>query len=149
MTELAPMFAFTGLSLTWVLSPYSCILDRELLIEWALMLCASRSSPSADERLKSGAGFVFGRMSTKTILAHLTKGSFPWFSSMLIPLALGCFLVNLPLLGLSVPKPPSSVVSPGSSHFAGPRSSRPRSRWDTSTCLSSSRSPRTRKHPTE
>jgi len=47
-------------------------------------------------------GFTFGRISTKIILAHLTKGVFPWFSTMILPLAVGCLLVNLPFLGLYV-----------------------------------------------
>lgn len=36
------------------------------------------------------------------ILAHLTQSAFPWYSTMYVPLAAGCFLVNLPYLGLCV-----------------------------------------------
>ncbi|KAL8868819.1 MAG: hypothetical protein Q9198_008055 [Flavoplaca austrocitrina] len=44
--------------------------------------------------------FVFGRMTTKIILAHLTRQPFPMWTIMLFPLIGGAILGNLPRLGL-------------------------------------------------
>ena len=44
--------------------------------------------------------FVFGRMTTKIILAHLTRQPFPYWTVMLIPLIGGAILGNLPRIGL-------------------------------------------------
>jgi len=43
--------------------------------------------------------FVFGRLTTKIILAHLTRQPFPWWTAMLYPLIGGAILGNLPRLG--------------------------------------------------
>ncbi|KAF4943291.1 hypothetical protein F66182_18771 [Fusarium sp. NRRL 66182] len=43
--------------------------------------------------------FVFGRMTTKIILAHLIRQPFPYWTSMLVPLIGGAILANLPYLG--------------------------------------------------
>lgn len=48
------------------------------------------------------AGFLFGRLSTRIILAHLTKGNFPMSILNLFPLAVGASLVTLPSIGLCV-----------------------------------------------
>lgn len=45
--------------------------------------------------------FVFGRMTTKMILAHLTRQSFPYWTVMLFPLVGGAVLGNLPRFGLA------------------------------------------------
>jgi len=42
---------------------------------------------------------VFGRMTTKIILAHLTRQPFPYWTVMLAPLIGGAILGNLPRLG--------------------------------------------------
>jgi len=44
--------------------------------------------------------FVFGRMTTKIILAHLTRQPFPYWTVMLWPLIGGAIIGNLPYLGL-------------------------------------------------
>jgi len=44
--------------------------------------------------------FVFGRMTTKIILAHLTRQPFPYWTVMLTPLVGGAILGNLPRFGL-------------------------------------------------
>jgi hypothetical protein len=44
--------------------------------------------------------FVFGRMTTKIILAHLTRRRFPYWTVMLAPLMGGAVLGNLPRFGL-------------------------------------------------
>jgi ethanolaminephosphotransferase len=43
---------------------------------------------------------VFGRMTTKIILAHLTKQPFPYWTILLAPLIGGALLSNLPAFGL-------------------------------------------------
>ncbi|KAI4097647.1 MAG: hypothetical protein L6R37_006788 [Teloschistes peruensis] len=49
--------------------------------------------------------FVFGRMTTKIILAHLTRQPFPLWTVMLAPLIGGAVIGNLPLLGFSAVTP--------------------------------------------
>jgi len=53
---------------------------------------------------------LFGQLSTKIILAQLTKGPFPYTPILLLPLLIGAIGVNTPWLGLCVP--PTSFVSP-------------------------------------
>ncbi|CAH7670949.1 CDP-alcohol phosphatidyltransferase-domain-containing protein [Phakopsora pachyrhizi] len=81
--RLLPLIVFTTCSVFWILSPYSILLERSKTIEFGLMLCA-----------------IFGRISTRTILSHLTKSSFPFWSNTMIPLIGGFVLINLPVLGL-------------------------------------------------
>lgn len=80
--EWVPMIVFTGCNLAWLLSPYSIILadDRLVLYCWTI-------------------SFVFGRMTTKIILAHLLKQPFPHWTVLQIPLVVGAVLVNLPRIG--------------------------------------------------
>ncbi|QIW96246.1 hypothetical protein AMS68_001764 [Peltaster fructicola] len=81
--EWAQMIVFTGSLLAWLGSPYSSLLrDNHLCL-----LCLTLS-------------FVFGRMTTKIILAHLTRQPFPTWTFLLNPLVLGAILVWLPLFGL-------------------------------------------------
>jgi len=83
LLEWAPMLVFTGSLVLWLGSPYSVLLrDNHLCL-----LCLTLS-------------FVFGRMTTKTILAHLTRQAYPYWTTLLIPLVGGAVLVNLPYLGL-------------------------------------------------
>ena len=67
----------------WVYSPYSQLLEEQHLVLFCLTL-----------------SFVFGRMTTKIILAHLTRQPFPYWTVLLVPLLGGAALVNAPLLGL-------------------------------------------------
>lgn len=79
--EWIPMIVFCGANLLWLGSPYSIILSENHLVFYCLML-----------------SLVFGRMTTKVILAHLTRQPFPYWTVLLTPLVGGAVLVNLPLL---------------------------------------------------
>lgn len=81
--EWLPMIMFAGCNLAWLLSPYSTLLTQNRLV----LYCWTIS-------------FVFGRMTTKIILAHLTRQPFPTWTVLLTPLIGGTALGNLPLLGL-------------------------------------------------
>jgi ethanolaminephosphotransferase len=77
-----PMILFTGSLVAWIGSPYSHLLSDNHLC----LLCLTLS-------------FVFGRMTTKMILSHLTHQLFPYWTGLLLPLMGGAVLVNLPYLG--------------------------------------------------
>lgn len=81
--EWAPMIVFSGALVAWLGSPHSSILKDNHLC----LLCLTLS-------------FVFGRMTTKTILAHLTRQAYPYWTLLLVPLVGGALLVNLPYLGI-------------------------------------------------
>ncbi|KAI8983801.1 CDP-alcohol phosphatidyltransferase-domain-containing protein [Pilobolus umbonatus] len=81
LIQNTPIAVYVFCLLTWVLSPYSTILDNHHFILFAIT-----------------TGIVFGRMATKIILAHLTKSKFPTFTVLLIPLIMGCIISNLPRL---------------------------------------------------
>lgn len=81
--EWTPMALFTGGCVAWLGSPYSCLLKDNHLVLFSLTM-----------------SLVFGRMTTKIILAHLTRQPFPYWTAMLGPLLLGGVLANLPALGL-------------------------------------------------
>ncbi|KAF2485378.1 hypothetical protein BDY17DRAFT_322225 [Neohortaea acidophila] len=82
LLEWTPMLVFCGGLTAWLGSPYSNLLrDNHLCL-----LCLTLS-------------FVFGRMTTKIILAHLTRQPFPYWTGLLLPLIGGAALVNLPYLG--------------------------------------------------
>jgi len=82
--EWTPIIVFTGACGAWLYSPYSTLLQQERLV----LFCLTMS-------------FVFGRMTTKIILAHLTRQPFPYWTVMLVPLIGGALLANLPRLGCS------------------------------------------------
>ncbi|KAL8649568.1 MAG: hypothetical protein Q9210_004322 [Variospora velana] len=82
--EWLPIIIFTGSCTAWLYSPYSTLMQENRLV----LFCLTMS-------------FVFGRMTTKIILAHLTRQPFPLWTVMLAPLIGGAVLGNLPLLGLS------------------------------------------------
>lgn len=81
--EWTPMAVFTACSGAWLYSPYSTLMRDNRLV----LFCVTMS-------------FVFGRMTTKIILAHLTRQPFPYWTIMLIPLIGGAILGNLPRVGL-------------------------------------------------
>lgn len=81
--EWTPMAVFTGAIGAWVFSPYSTLMRDNHLV----LFCLTMS-------------FVFGRMTTKMILAHLTRQPFPYWTVMLTPLVGGAALGNLPRVGL-------------------------------------------------
>lgn len=80
--EWTPMVVFTLAIGTWVFSPYSTLMEENHLVLFCLTMA-----------------FVFGRMTTKMILAHLTRQPFPYWTVMLWPLVGGAIIGNLPLLG--------------------------------------------------
>ena len=82
LTELLPLFIFTICAGGWVTSPYSVLLAEEHLIGYT-SLCA----------------FLFGRMASEVILAHLVKGEFPEKLTRFFPIAVISALVNLPCIG--------------------------------------------------
>ncbi|KAM5441349.1 putative ethanolaminephosphotransferase [Microsporum ferrugineum] len=81
--EWTPIIVSSISAISWVYSPYSFILKDNHLVLFAVTLC-----------------FVFGRMTTKIILAHLTRQPFPYWSVLITPLIGGAVLINLPVLGL-------------------------------------------------
>jgi len=82
LLEWTPLVIFTGSLCAWLGSPWSALLKDNHLT----LLCLTLS-------------FVFGRMTTKIILAHLTRQPFPYWTVLLAPLIGGAVLVNLPRLG--------------------------------------------------
>ena len=86
--EWLPIVVFTGSCAAWLYSPHSTLMQENRLV----LFCITMS-------------FVFGRMTTKIILAHLTRQPFPLWTVMLVPLIGGAILGNLPLLGLSAISP--------------------------------------------
>ena len=90
LLEWTPMVIFTASLFAWLGSPYSNLLQDNHLCLLSLTM-----------------SFVFGRMTTKIILAHLTRQPFPYWTAMLAPLLGGAVLANLPYLGL---EPVSAAV---------------------------------------
>lgn len=86
--EWTPMAVFTIAISAWVFSPYSTLMKENHL----MLFCFTMS-------------FVFGRLTTKMILAHLTHQPFPYWTVMLLPLVGGAILGNLPRIGLSEVSP--------------------------------------------
>ncbi|KAI1463984.1 CDP-alcohol phosphatidyltransferase [Daldinia caldariorum] len=81
--EWIPMGIYTFSIGAWLYSPHSTLRSENHLV----LFCLTMS-------------LVFGRMTTKMILAHLTRQPFPYWTVMLAPLVGGAFLGNLPRLGL-------------------------------------------------
>lgn len=81
--EWTPIVTFTASCCAWLGSPHSHVLSDNRLILFCLIM-----------------SFVNGRMTTKIILAHLTKQGFPYWTVLLVPLVGGAVLANLPYLGL-------------------------------------------------
>lgn len=81
--EWTPMLVYTLSIGAWVYSPHSTLMRENHLV----LFCLTMS-------------FVFGRMTTKMILAHLTRQPFPMWTVMLGPLVGGAVLGNLPVFGL-------------------------------------------------
>jgi ethanolaminephosphotransferase len=83
LLEWTPIVVFTASIVAWVSSPYSILLRDNHLVLFCVIL-----------------SFVFGRMTTKIILAHLLRQRFPYWTVLLTPLVVGAALTNLPRLGL-------------------------------------------------
>jgi ethanolaminephosphotransferase len=82
--EWTPMLIYTGSLCAWLGSPHTTLLRQGQRL---VLMCLTMS-------------FVFGRMTTKIILAHLTRQPFPYWTVLLWPLVGGALLANMPLLGL-------------------------------------------------
>jgi ethanolaminephosphotransferase len=80
--EWTPIVVFTAATCLWLFSPYSTLMPDNHLV----LFCVTMS-------------LVFGRMTTKIILAHLTRQPFPYWTVMLTPLIGGAILTNLPRIG--------------------------------------------------
>lgn len=81
--EWTPIIIFSASCWLWLASPFTSLLTDNRLVLFCLTL-----------------SFVFGRMTTKIILAHLTKQPFPYWTILLAPLMGGALLANLPFIGL-------------------------------------------------
>ena len=81
--EWTPIVVFSASCGLWLYSPHTSLLTENRLV----LFCVTLS-------------FVFGRMTTKIILAHLTRQPFPYWTVLLAPLMGGALLVNLPFIGL-------------------------------------------------
>ena len=81
--EWTPMLVYSLSTSAWLYSPYSTICAENHLVLFCVIM-----------------SFVFGRMTTKMILAHLTRQPFPYWTVMLWPLVGGAVLGNLPRFGL-------------------------------------------------
>lgn len=81
--EWTPLLVYSGAIGAWLYSPHSTLMRENRLV----LFCMTMS-------------FVFGRMTTKIILAHLTRQPFPYWTVMLVPLIGGAILGNLPRVGL-------------------------------------------------
>ncbi|RYP46185.1 hypothetical protein DL768_007580 [Monosporascus sp. mg162] len=93
--EWIPMAVYTLSIGAWLYSPYSTLRRENHFV----LFCLTMS-------------LVFGRMTTKMILAHLTRQPFPYWTVMLAPLVGGAVLGNLPRLpGLGL-----APVSPAVEH---------------------------------
>lgn len=77
--EWTPLVVFCVATMAWLGSPYSFILKDNHLVLYCLTM-----------------SLVFGRMTTKIILAHLTHQPFPYWTVMLVPMIGGALLVNHP-----------------------------------------------------
>lgn len=82
-SEWAQILVFTFSCMAWLYSPYSTLLSENRLVLFSITM-----------------SFVFGRLTTKIILAHLTRQPFPYFTILVIPLVPGALLANLPRFGL-------------------------------------------------
>ncbi|KAJ6128131.1 hypothetical protein N7471_009348 [Penicillium samsonianum] len=82
LKEWVPMIAFTVCNIAWLFSPYSTILSGNHLVLFCWIIA-----------------FVFGRMTTMIILAHLLRQPFPLWTVMQAPLIAGAVLINLPMIG--------------------------------------------------
>ncbi|BGP50577.1 hypothetical protein JCM10450v2_006496 [Rhodotorula kratochvilovae] len=87
--QLLPIAGFCALAGVWALSPWSKVREAGRVPELVVIVA-----------------LLYGQMTSKVILAQLTKGLFPHSWALLLPLALPAVLVNVPLLGLPALLPP-------------------------------------------
>jgi ethanolaminephosphotransferase len=90
--EWTPMVVYTTSCCAWLSSPYSSLLTHNRLV----LFCLTMS-------------FVFGRLTTKIILHHLTRQPFPYWTVLLLPLVGGAILGNLPRFGFPAIEPEAEL----------------------------------------
>ncbi len=93
--EWTPLAIFVVCTMAWLGSPYSKLLEDNHLV----LYCVTMS-------------LVFGRMTTKIILAHLTRQPFPYWTTMLAPMIGGALVVNHPYFTI-----PGTTFGPVSAKF--------------------------------
>jgi ethanolaminephosphotransferase len=93
--EWTPLVVFVVSTMAWLGSPYSHLLEDNHLVLYCLTM-----------------SLVFGRMTTKIILAHLTHQPFPYWTVMLVPMIGGALLVNHPYFTI-----PGTTFGPVSANF--------------------------------
>jgi ethanolaminephosphotransferase len=93
--EWTPLVVFVASTMAWLGSPHSHLLEDNHLVLYCLTM-----------------SLVFGRMTTKIILAHLTHQPFPYWTVMLVPMVGGALLVNHPYLTI-----PGTSFGPISANF--------------------------------
>lgn len=86
--EWLPMLIYTGSIVAWLGSDDSHLLQDNHLTLFCLTL-----------------SLVFGRLTTKIILHHLTRQPFPYWTILLLPLVGGAVLANLSRLGVDPVSP--------------------------------------------
>ncbi|KAF8469648.1 CDP-alcohol phosphatidyltransferase [Kalaharituber pfeilii] len=91
--EWTPILVFIFSCCGWLYSPYSTLLSENHLVLFCLTI-----------------SFVFGRMTTKIILAHLTRQAFPYWTVLLVPLMIGAAIVNGPYIGLPALSPAAELL---------------------------------------
>lgn len=89
--DWVPMIIYVTSTAAWMSSPWSILLKQNHLV----LFCITQS-------------FVFGRMTTKIILAHLTRQPFPYWTILMAPLVGGAVLANLPRIGF-IPLPTTEL----------------------------------------
>ena len=90
--EWTPIVVYVLSCSAWLGSPYSSMLSHNRLV----LFCLTMS-------------FVFGRLTTKIILHHLTRQPFPYWTVLLVPLVGGAMLGNLPRFGLPAINPTAEL----------------------------------------
>lgn len=93
LLDWTPMLIYTAATVAWLSSPYSIVLGHNHLA----LFCITQS-------------FVFGRMTTKIILAHLTRQPFPYWTVLMAPLVGGAILTNLPRFGYAGIDPETELL---------------------------------------
>ncbi|CAN9341028.1 unnamed protein product [Alternaria alternata] len=96
LKEWTPLVIFVTCTIAWLGSPYSSLLKDNHLVLYCLTM-----------------SLVFGRMTTKIILAHLTHQPFPYWTIMLAPMIGGALIINHPYFTI----PGTSFFGPVSAGF--------------------------------
>ncbi|KAJ9648426.1 hypothetical protein H2199_001281 [Coniosporium tulheliwenetii] len=98
LLEWTPMIVFTCASAAWLGSPHTGLIG-DGKGGHLVLFCMTMS-------------LVFGRMTTKIILAHLTRQPFPYFTVLLVPLVGGAVLANLPYVASFLPTSSAAIAKP-------------------------------------